>query len=115
MHRIAVELFHTFLLEGKPVSPHVMKLIDCIEELERMDIPIDNRLGNSVILASLPKSFKDFTVNFNMHKMLPTYSELHIMLLTAQDDMNKNSSALMVTGASSSAPSQASQKPAGKK
>ena len=76
---------------------------------------MNKRLRNSVILASLPKSFKDFIVNFNMHKMLPTYSELHNMLLTAQENMNKNSSAFMVAGGSSSGPSQASQKPAGKK
>ena len=102
MYRVAKSLFQAKLPEGSPVSPHVLKMISYIERLETMDLILSNGLGNSLILQSLPGSFAPFIMNYNMQGLTPTYAELHNMLITAQEDMNKGGSVLYVQGASSS-------------
>ena len=89
VHRVAVELFHARLDEGHSVSPHVLRMIDLIEQLRRCDFPLNDMLGRSLILSSLPGSFRQFVSNFNMHGIRCSYSELPRMLLTAEEDLKK--------------------------
>lgn len=79
-----------------------------------MDISLSNNLGNSLILQSLPKSFAQFIMNFNMQEMTPSYADPHNMLKTTDEDMHKGGSALLIHGASSLT-SRASEKSKGKK
>ena len=89
VHRVAVELFQSKLEEGHPMSPHVLYMIDLIEQLRRCDFPLNDTLGRSVILGSLPQLFNQFVLNFNMQGSRCSYNELHRMLQTAEKDLRK--------------------------
>ncbi|RVW49665.1 Retrovirus-related Pol polyprotein from transposon TNT 1-94 [Vitis vinifera] len=59
------------------VGPHVLKMIDLIEQLEKLGCTLGKELSQDLILQSLPDSFSQFIVNFNMNKMS---CDLHEML-----------------------------------
>ena len=46
-------------------------------------------LGRSVILGSLPSTYRQFVMYFNMNGIRCSYNELHRMLLTAEEDLKK--------------------------
>ena len=89
VHKVSMELFHSRLDEGQAVSPHVLHLIDLIEQLRRQDFPLNETLGRTVILGSLPASYRQFVMYFNMNGIHCSYRELHRMLLTAEEDLRK--------------------------
>lgn len=62
-----MELFHARLDEGNAMSSHVLHLIDLIEQLRRYNFPLNDTLGRSVILGSLPTSYRQFVLYFNMN------------------------------------------------
>ncbi|KAL6582344.1 hypothetical protein OROMI_006358 [Orobanche minor] len=65
---------------GTSVSVHVLKMKGHIEHLERLGAPISQELATDMILASVPSEYDQFVVNFNMHNMEKTITELHGML-----------------------------------
>ena len=69
------------------MGAHVLHMIDLIEQLRRCDFPLNETLGRSVILGSLPTSYRQFVMYFNMNGIQCTYRELHRMLLTAEEDL----------------------------
>ena len=77
-------LFGCKLAEGAPVSPHVIKMIGYIESLQRLCFPLDDDLTTDVILQSLPASFEPFILNYHMHGLKKTLTELHGMLKTTE-------------------------------
>ena len=89
VHKVAMELFHARLDEGQSVSPHVLQMIDLIDQLRQHNLILNDILGRSVILGSMPASFRQFVMYFNMHGTVCTYHELHRMLLTAEEDLKK--------------------------
>ena len=82
-------LFSCKLAEGGSVSPHVLKMIGYIDHLERMGTAISQELATDVILQSLPESYDGFIMNFNMHSLDKTLTELHGMLKTAEQNIVK--------------------------
>jgi hypothetical protein len=60
-------LFGSKLVEGAPVSPHVIKMIGYIESLQRLGFALDDDLATDVILQSLPASFEPFIMNYHMN------------------------------------------------
>ncbi|KAB2608487.1 hypothetical protein D8674_011655 [Pyrus ussuriensis x Pyrus communis] len=74
------ELVKTKMVKGAPVHQHVLKMIGFIEQLENLGTPLDGELAQDFILASLPDSFSQFVMNYNMNKMDHTLSELLNML-----------------------------------
>jgi hypothetical protein len=71
------------------VGPHVLKMIDLIKPLEKLGCKIGKELSQDLILQSLPDSFSQFVVNFNMNKM---NTDLHKMLNLLIDYENQFSS-----------------------
>lgn len=53
---------------------------------------LHQELATDLILRSLPKSFSQFVMNFNMHDMDKSITELHGMLITAEQNMVGNGS-----------------------
>lgn len=82
-------LFSCKLPEGASVSPHVLKMIGYIDHLQRLGTTMSQELATDVILQSLPESYDGFTMNFNMHGMDKTLTELHGMLKTAEQNIVK--------------------------
>ncbi|KAL6508327.1 hypothetical protein OROHE_021869 [Orobanche hederae] len=74
---------------GISVSAHVLKMKGHIEHLERLGAPISQELATDMILASLPLEYDQFVVNFNMHNMEKTITELHGMLKQTETNIKK--------------------------
>ena len=88
-YNISKSLFGCRLAEGGSVSPHVIKMIGYIENLEKLGAPLPPDLATDVILQSLPASFEPFILNFQMNSMEKTLAELHGMLKTAEASIKK--------------------------
>ncbi|KAK9114137.1 hypothetical protein Syun_020934 [Stephania yunnanensis] len=85
------------MIEGASVSPHVLKRNGYIDQLDRLGFPISHELATDLILNSLPKSYSQFVMNYNMNNMEKSISELHLMLKTAEQNIKKPySNVLMV-------------------
>ena len=70
--------------EGQSVSSHILRMKSYIDRLERLGTPMPTRLAVNTILGSLPKSYDNFVMNFNMQGWEKSLSELHLMLKTAE-------------------------------
>ena len=77
------------LARGSPVSPHVLKMKSYFEELTRLGLNIDQELAIDLILQSLPDTFDQFVINYNMNGLEKSIPELHGMLQTAEDNISK--------------------------
>ncbi|XP_075083306.1 uncharacterized protein LOC142167052 [Nicotiana tabacum] len=62
-------LFGSKLTGNSPVAPYVNRMIDLIEELEKLGCKLGKELSQDLILQSLSESFSQFVINFNIHKM----------------------------------------------
>ena len=106
------ELVKTKMVKGAPVHQHVLKMIGFIEQLENLGTPLDGELAQDFILASLPDSFSQFVMNYNMNKMDHTLSELLNMLVTAEKTMKEN--VVGTVAVAYNKPSSSNPKPYGK-
>ena len=90
-------LFRLKMAEGTPVGTHVLKMIGYIESLERLGFPLGQELATDLILQSLPDTYNQFVVNFNMNEFDKTLPQLLSMLRTAESNMQQpNSSSKQV-------------------
>ncbi|KAK8635179.1 hypothetical protein V6N13_023056 [Hibiscus sabdariffa] len=84
--------------EGSPVGAHVIKMMGYIQTLEKLGFLLNDELAIDVIMESLPDSFNEFVLNFNMNEINKTLPQLLGMLRTAESNkkMNGYKSVLMV-------------------
>jgi hypothetical protein len=88
-YNISKVLFACKLAEGSPVSPHMIKMMDYLKTLDKLDCELKDDLTNDVILQLLSVSYESFIMNFHMNGMEKTVSELHMMLKTTEDSIKK--------------------------
>ncbi|KAK8569291.1 hypothetical protein V6N12_007821 [Hibiscus sabdariffa] len=102
--------------EGSSVGAHVIKMMGYIQTLEKLGFALNNELATDVILQSLPDSFNQFVLNFNMNEINKTLPQLHGMLRTAESNMKKggSKSVLMVRVAKEKGKKVANSKGSGK-
>ena len=86
---ISKELFHSKIFQGSLVRPHVLKMIGFITQLEQLGWTMDHDLSIDLIFTSLPKSYSQFVLNFNMNKIETTPSDLLNMLTQAEKTIVK--------------------------
>ena len=85
------------MAEGASVIAHVLKMKGYIEHLDRLGFPLSQELATDLILNSLPDSFGQFVMNYNMNEMDKSISELHTMLkIDEQNIKSKSDHVLMV-------------------
>ncbi|WJX89163.1 hypothetical protein P8452_71180 [Trifolium repens] len=73
-------------------------MIGYVGNLERLGFPLEKELATDLILQSLPDSFNQFILNFNMNNLDKTLPELLSMLRTAEQNLkSKGKSILMVS------------------
>ena len=102
-YEISSELFGTKMKEGESVQIHVLKMIDLIERLAQLGFVMDHDLGIDLVLQSLPPSYAQFVLNFNMNKLEVSLPELLNMLRTAEHSVSKEKGkAVMVVSSSKS-------------
>ena len=77
------------MVEGSSVSAHMLKMMSYVEQLEKLECPMDQRLASDIVLNSLPSKYSSFIMNYHMHGMEKSLGELHGMLKTAEADMQK--------------------------
>ncbi|KAK8694010.1 hypothetical protein V6N13_071574 [Hibiscus sabdariffa] len=85
-------LFQCKMSEGSPVGAHVIKMMGYIQTLEKLGFSLNDELVIDVVLQSLPDSFSQFILNFNMNEIEKTLPQLLGMLRTAEGNMKKGGS-----------------------
>ena len=63
------KFFNCKMEEGSSVSEHVLKMSGHANKLQSLGIVIPNALGVYRVLQSLPPSYKNFVMNYNMQNM----------------------------------------------
>ena len=92
-----VRVLHGFKMEeGGNVSTHVLKMKSQLDHLERLGSPYPLDLATDLILNSLPKSYDTFIMNYNMNGWDKPISELHSMLKTAEKNIPKKPSQVLM-------------------
>ena len=71
-------------------------MMSMIAQLERLDSPAGKQLATDIVLGSLPSSFSGFKMNYHMNGWDKSLQELHGMLKTAESDIKKSSSSVLV-------------------
>ncbi|XP_028113002.1 uncharacterized protein LOC114311139 [Camellia sinensis] len=89
-------LMSTRMVEGTPVREHVLKMISFINILETLGADIDGETKIDAILSSLPDSYNQFILNYNMNKMIVAPSELLNMLQAVEDLIKKSQPTVMM-------------------
>ncbi|KAK9028101.1 hypothetical protein V6N11_067915 [Hibiscus sabdariffa] len=109
-------LFQCKMSEGSSLGAHVIKMMGYIQTLEKLGFALNDELATDVILQSLPDSFNQFVLNFNMNEINKTLPQLLGMLRTAESNMKKggSKSVLMVRVAKEKGKKVAKSKGSGK-
>ncbi|KAH9724536.1 Integrase catalytic domain-containing protein [Citrus sinensis] len=71
--------------KGTRVHDHVLKMMDYLNEAEIQGAQIDDNSKIDMVLESLPETFKEFKVNYNMNKRNMTLTELINELHSAEE------------------------------
>src|SRR3954469_21246293 len=90
------KFFNCKMEENSSVSEHVLKMSGHANELQELGIMIPNELGIHRVLESLPPSYKNFVMNYNMQRMKKSLPELLLMLKTAEVEIKKEHQVLMI-------------------
>ena len=86
------ELLSCKMSAGASVGPHVLKMKGRIEHLLRLGLKMEKEMQADVVLRSLSRAYSGFIMNYNMHGMDKTVSELHGMLVTAEKSIRDQGS-----------------------
>ncbi|XP_077232253.1 uncharacterized protein LOC143867816 [Tasmannia lanceolata] len=78
-------LVSTKMVEGTLVRDHMLKMIGYLNELEVLGAMLDGESQVDMVLASLPPSFNDFVMNYQMSKLSMMLIELLNHLQSTED------------------------------
>ena len=78
------------------MSAHVQNMKGYVDHLERLGYPISQELATDLILNSLLDSYDQFVINNNMNNMEISISELHAMLKTAEQNIKREPSSVLM-------------------
>ncbi|KAK1695361.1 hypothetical protein QYE76_012058 [Lolium multiflorum] len=88
--------FSCMMEEGSSIGEHMLVMTGHAKKLGDLGIVIPNRLGINRVLQSLPPSYKNFVMNYNMQNMNKEFPELFGMLKAAEIEIKKEHQVLMV-------------------
>ncbi|KAK1697773.1 hypothetical protein QYE76_014470 [Lolium multiflorum] len=88
--------FSCMMEEGSSISEHMLAMTGHAKKLSDLGIVIPNRLGINRVLQSLPPSYKNFVMNYNMQNMNKEFPELFGMLKAAEIEIKKEHQVFMV-------------------
>ena len=97
-------ILNTKMAQGISVKEHCLKMISYLNTLEVFGADIDGESPVDMILQSLPKSSKEFRLNYNMNKKIYTLSKLMNELVTAESILGTANVDTNMAEASSSMP-----------
>ncbi|KAK1630861.1 hypothetical protein QYE76_005176 [Lolium multiflorum] len=90
------QFFSCMMEEGSSVSEHMFAMSGHAKKLSDMGMMIPNQLGIHRVLQSLPPSYKNFVMNYNMQNMNKYLPELFSMMKSAEVEIKKENQVLMV-------------------
>ena len=85
------QIYNTKMAEGSSVREHCLTMISNLNTLEVLGADIDKESQVDIILQSLPESFKEFRLNYNMNKKIYSLSELMNELVAAEGILGTSS------------------------
>ena len=92
------------MAQGNSVREHCLKMIPYLNTLEVLHANINGESQADMILQSLPESFKEFRLNYNMNKKIYTLFELMNELVATKGILGTASVDTNMAEASSSKP-----------
>ena len=94
----AVKAFHSARMNpGESVSRFVLRMKGHLDHLDRLGHKKAKELDVDLIMSCLPSMYDPFIMNYNMHNMDKTVTELHLMLQSAETNLKgKTKEVLMV-------------------
>ena len=98
------QIYNTKMAEGSSVREHCITMISNLNTLEVLGADIDVESQVDMILQSLPESFKEFRLNYNMNKKVYTLSKLMNELVAAEGILGTSNAEANVGEASTSQP-----------
>ena len=98
------QICNTKMVGGSSVREHCLTMISNLNTLEVLYVNIDGESKVDIILQSLPKSFKEFRLNYNMNKKIYSLSELINELVAAEGILGTSSVDANMAKASTSQP-----------
>ena len=78
------QIYNSKMAEGTSVREQCLRMISNLNTLEVLGADINGESQVDIILQSLPESFKEFRLNYNMNKKVYTLSELMNELVAAE-------------------------------
>ena len=85
------QIYNTKMAKGSSVREHCLTMIFDLNTLEVLGADIDGESQVDMILQSLPESFKEFRLNYNMNKRIYSLSELMNELVAAKGILGTSS------------------------
>ena len=85
------QIYNTKMAEGTSVWEYCLKMISNLNILEVLGADIDGESQVNMILQSLPKSFIEFRLNYNMNKKIYSLSKLMNELVAAEGMLGTSS------------------------
>ena len=85
------QIYNTKRTNGTSVRENCLKMISNLNTLKVLGADIDGESQVDMILQSLPESFKEFRLNYNMNKRIFSLSELMNELVAAEDILGTSS------------------------
>ena len=98
------QIYNTKMAERSSVKEHCLTMISNLNTLEVLGVDIDGESQVNMILQSLPESFKEFKLNYNMNKKIYSLSELMNELVAAEDILGTSNVDANMAEASTSQP-----------
>ncbi|KAL4596337.1 hypothetical protein ACB092_12G157500 [Castanea dentata] len=98
------KIYNTKMTEGSSVRDHCLTMISNLNTLEVLGANNDGESQVDMILQSLPESFKEFKLNYNMNKKIYSLFELMNELVTMEGILGPSSAEANVGKASTSQP-----------
>ena len=86
LHR---EILDAKMEEGTPVHDHVFQMMGHFDQMDKLGHAYSHEMATDIILRSLPESFSQFRMNYNMSGGASTLVELHSMLINAERQLPK--------------------------
>ena len=85
------QIYNTKMAEGSSVRENCLTMISNLNTLEVLGADIDGESQVDMILQSLPKSFMEFKLNYNMNKKIYSLTELMNELVAAEGILGTSS------------------------
>ncbi|XP_065626541.1 uncharacterized protein LOC136066333 [Quercus suber] len=98
------QIYNTKMAEGTSVREHCLRMISNLNTLKVLGIDIDGESQVDMILQSLPESFKEFRLNYNMNKKVYSLFKLTNELVAAEGILSTSSVDVNMVEASTSQP-----------